>query len=393
MSSGETFYSPAAEELLRDAGKILEDFKALEDKAANYHRLAQELLAAEQACQKELKDQRANAKAFVSRATNASKPATSKKSDSQLSMTDPKEIEEVSDYVFGIRRKLVNLETQFPRPALLVLQMALGKSAPFALRPPKLRLDYKREYELFKLRLTFIITAFAFCNLFVFPFQYRVVFDALYAFSLLYYYSTCVLREHILWVNGSRIRGWWFGHHYLSVFASGVLLIWCTNTSYLVFRSRFLYFSLYLGVVQFLQYRYQRSRLYVLVALDRAGPMDPVMGDGVHTQQLDREFLLLIPFLVVGQLWQFSHFFVLFSEWMWGSEHDWQILVTGILFLCLSIGNMFTTLRTYLSKRDVDKERRSDVRRRARFGSVGSGGTIRSMTPPPPAVRPLARKR
>ena len=51
------------------------------------------------------------------------------------------------------------------------------------------------------------------------------VLDAIFGFLLLYYYCTCVLREHILMVNGSRIRNWWFAHHYICIFLSGVILV------------------------------------------------------------------------------------------------------------------------------------------------------------------------
>ncbi|KAJ3217374.1 hypothetical protein HDU67_008076 [Dinochytrium kinnereticum] len=90
-------------------------------------------------------------------------------------------------------------------------------------------------------------------------------------------------------------------------------------------------FSSYLGAVQYLQFRYQRKRLYVLVAMDMAAPMDTVSGDGAHMDRIERELLVLVPFLVFAQIW--------------------QVLATAVLFALLGAGNMITTLRTFLSKR------------------------------------------
>jgi hypothetical protein len=103
-----------------------------------------------------------------------------------------------------------------------MLELALGKSGPFVLRPLRRRLDYKKEYEIFKLRCTLAVCLAGLLSLFVFP--YRLT-DAIFCFLLLYYYCSVILREHILLVNGSRIRSWWISHHYLSVLTSGLLLV------------------------------------------------------------------------------------------------------------------------------------------------------------------------
>ncbi len=103
-----------------------------------------------------------------------------------------------------------------------MLRLALGASGPFMLRPVKRRLEYKKEYEEFKLKMTLTATAAAFSSLFIYSSRLT---DAMFAFLLLYYYCSVILREHILIVNGSRIRKWWLIHHYLSVITSGLLLV------------------------------------------------------------------------------------------------------------------------------------------------------------------------
>ncbi|CDQ74012.1 unnamed protein product [Oncorhynchus mykiss] len=99
---------------------------------------------------------------------------------------------------------------------------------------------YKDEYEKFKLYLTVILLLFAFmCYCFV---SYRFV-DAILNFLLVWYYCTLTVRESILISNGSRIKGWWVFHHYVSAFLSGVMLT-CLDTPT---HSRvFLYFDYFL---------------------------------------------------------------------------------------------------------------------------------------------------
>lgn len=52
------------------------------------------------------------------------------------------------------------------------------------------------------------------------------VTDAAFNFLLVWYYCTLTIRESILINNGSRIKGWWVFHHYVSTFLSGVMLTW-----------------------------------------------------------------------------------------------------------------------------------------------------------------------
>lgn len=178
---------------------------------------------------------------------------------------------------------------------------------------------------------------------------------------MLYYYCTCVLREHILLVNGSRIRTWWIGHHYLSIIISGVMLICPATPAYKAFRTPFFSFALYIAIVQFFQYRYQKSRLYTLVALDRARPMDTVAGDGFFTDSLQREFVLLIPLLVIGQVWQLWNAWVLFGLWQEQDREVWQIPASIALFAILGIGNMLTTVRTWGAKAGRGKKSKQDT--------------------------------
>ncbi|XP_030191844.1 transmembrane protein 120B isoform X3 [Lynx canadensis] len=85
------------------------------------------------------------------------------------------------------------------------------------------RFAYKDEYEKFKLYLTIILLLGAVACRFVL--HYRVT-DEVFNFLLVWYYCTLTIRESILISNGSRIKGWWVSHHYVSTFLSGVMLTW-----------------------------------------------------------------------------------------------------------------------------------------------------------------------
>lgn len=107
-----------------------------------------------------------------------------------------------------------------------------------------LRFKYKDEYEKFKLILSGIGFVMAILN-------YCVRFRALelsYIFLLVWYYCTLTIRESILKLNGSRIKGWWRFHHFFSTGAAGILLIWPDNETWLAFRNQFVLFNIYLSM-------------------------------------------------------------------------------------------------------------------------------------------------
>lgn len=66
-------------------------------------------------------------------------------------------------------------------------------------------------------------------------------------FLLVWYYCTLTIRESILKVNGSRIKGWWRLHHFISTAVSGVLLIWPNSAAWYHFRPQFMIFNVYIS--------------------------------------------------------------------------------------------------------------------------------------------------
>lgn len=182
----------------------------------------------------------------------------------------------------------------------LFLRASLG-SAYFVL-PEAWKIRYKTEYENFKLYMTIYSLAFALLNLFLFSgAAANYWLDVMYFFSLLYFYWTVTLREHILLVNGSRMRPWWMMHHYLSIALVGTILIWPhSSVSFQSFRDTFYWFCIYVSALQYLQYRYQMNRLYTLRALSKIGPMD-VTTDSAQVH-IRNNLTFLLPFLLIAQV-------------------------------------------------------------------------------------------
>eukprot|EP00842_Homolaphlyctis_polyrhiza_P001907 jgi/Hompol1/2717/HPOL_006142-RA len=214
---------------------LLAGLKALEAKTAECDALAKQIHQQEQVCLKDLAKQRAAVRSFLANQDKLRQQTTSANAASAIageqhssvngntagstSSTDTPISKQDAD---SLLRKLQDIEYQFPQPPGLMLKLALGNSAPVALRPLKLRIDYKRDYELFKLGTT--VASLVICAICLFVVTSSRVVDALYEFLMLYYYCTITLREHVLLVNGSRMRKWWLTHHYLSIITSGVVL-------------------------------------------------------------------------------------------------------------------------------------------------------------------------
>merc|ERR1719445_2856137 len=96
------------------------------------------------------------------------------------------------------------------------------------------------------------------------------------ALPVLHYYPYCTLtiRESILIVNGSRIKGWWRFHHFVSVVAGGILLVWPGGPAYSAYRGQHVAFNIYVTLLQLLQFQYQKGCLYRLRSLGERKDMD-----------------------------------------------------------------------------------------------------------------------
>ncbi|XP_008588975.1 PREDICTED: transmembrane protein 120B isoform X3 [Galeopterus variegatus] len=174
------------------------------------------------------------------------------------------------------------------------------------------------------------------------------VTDEVFNFLLVWYYCTLTIRESILISNGSRIKGWWVSHHYVSTFLSGVMLTWPNGLIYQKFRDQFLAFSIFQSCVQFLQYYYQRGCLYRLRALGERNHLDLTV-EGFQSWMW-RGLTFLLPFLFCGHFWQLYNAVTLFELSSHEECKEWQVFVLAITFLVLFLGNFLTTLKVVHAK-------------------------------------------
>ncbi|XP_028662861.1 ion channel TACAN [Erpetoichthys calabaricus] len=253
-------------------------------------------------------------------------------------------IKKIQDFIKGQTSAFFEMEAFLPKKNGLYLTLVLG-DVNVTLLSKQAKFAYKDEYEKFKLCLTVILLVVSFtCRFLV---SYRVI-DAVFNFLLVWYYCTLTIRESILINNGSRIKGWWVLHHYVSTFQSGVMLTWPDGPLYQMFRNQFLSYSLYQSFVQFLQYYYQSGCLYRLRALGERHTMDLTV-EGFQSWMW-RGLTFLLPFLFFGHFWQLYNGLTLFKLSELPECKEWQVLTCGLAYMILFLGNFFTTLRVLHQK-------------------------------------------
>ncbi|KAK1156418.1 transmembrane protein 120B-like isoform X1 [Acipenser oxyrinchus oxyrinchus] len=237
-----------------------------------------------------------------------------------------------------------DMEAYLPKKNGLYLNLVLG-NVNVTLLSNQAKFAYKDEYEKFKLYMTIILLLGAItCRFFL---NYRVI-DEIFNFMLVWYYCTLTIRESILISNGSRIKGWWVSHHYVSTFLSGVMLTWPNGFIYKMFRNQFLAFSIYQSFVQFLQYYYQSGCLYRLRALGERNHLDLTV-EGFQSWMW-RGLTFLLPFLFFGHFWQLYNAIQLFGLSRHEECKEWQVFMLALAFLILFLGNFLTTLKVVHQK-------------------------------------------
>ncbi|KAK8378876.1 hypothetical protein O3P69_009542 [Scylla paramamosain] len=237
-----------------------------------------------------------------------------------------------------IRRKaqLYDMENSIPKPNGLYLKIILGNINVSILNKEE-KYRYKDEYEKFKLVINLVAIAISTFNLLT---NFRTA-DLLHMFLLVWYYCTLTIRESILKVNGSRIKGWWRAHHFISTVLSGILLIWPNGETYYAFRRQFMLFNIYISFVQYLMFMYQRGCLYRLKALGERHNMD-ITVEGFHSWMW-RGLGFIIPFLLIGYIWELYNAYTLYLL-SFSDKAEWHVITLAALFLLLFLGNTLTTL-------------------------------------------------
>ncbi|CAD5121006.1 DgyrCDS9549 [Dimorphilus gyrociliatus] len=167
------------------------------------------------------------------------------------------------------------------------------------------------------------------------------VADAAFQFLTVWYYCTLTIRESILKVNGSRIKGWWMTHHFISTVCAGIVLIWPDGYTYTQFRGQYLFFCIYLCMVSVGQFYYQRGMLYRLRSLGERHNMD-ITVEGFQSWMW-RGLTFILPFLCGGYLLQLYSSYYLFFLSRNEKCIEWQVLASAFIFLLLFLGNSWTT--------------------------------------------------
>ena len=237
------------------------EFSKLEDEHKVYCQKVEAVKSIQRKCMSDIAHQRYSLKQITDSIKAVWKGATD---EEKMKLAD------LESRIMKRKEQFRELEDVLPHENGIYLRIVLG-SVNVSL-PSKIdKYKYKQDYELFKLYVTIVNLIFGLVLWFVF--NYRVT-DAVFQFLLVWYYCTLTIREHILRVNGSRIKGWWISHHFISTACAGILLIWPDGYTYHQFRAQFVIFSIYLSLVQLMQYYYQSGVLYRLRALGERRSMD-----------------------------------------------------------------------------------------------------------------------
>uniref|UniRef100_A0A183ECW6 Transmembrane protein 120B n=1 Tax=Gongylonema pulchrum TaxID=637853 RepID=A0A183ECW6_9BILA len=175
------------------------------------------------------------------------------------------------------------------------------------------------------------------------------VLDLIINFILVWYYCTLTIREAILSINGSRIKGWWMMHHYVSSVLAGITVTWGGGECYQNIRKQFVIFYFYLSVVQLLQCRYQTGCLRRLRALGQRHSMD-ISVEGFSSWMF-RGLTFLIPFLVLTYIFQFFNAYKLYYlSQLPVCSGQWQVPALAFGFLLVACCNVFTLLAVLINK-------------------------------------------
>lgn len=324
-----------AESCLKDWNDLAQDYKELEALNREYLAKLEEVGELQAKCVKGLSHQRYRI-GIISKSLKHSNAKDAR--------------EKLKDSITRREQQLHEIEQTLPKPNGTYLKIILGNVNVSILNKSD-KFKYKDEYEKFKLVLSVIGFVLSVLNLFT---NIRTL-ELSFMFLLVWYYCTLTIRESILKVNGSRIKGWWRFHHFLSTVVSGVLLVWPNTGPWYEFRNQFMWFNVYISVVQYLQFRYQRGVLYRLKALGERDNMD-ITIEGFHSWMW-RGLSFLLPFLFIGYLFQLYNAYILY-QLTYHTEATWHVSVLSVMFLVLFLGNITTTVMVIPQK--LVKERVKD---------------------------------
>ncbi|XP_030008532.1 transmembrane protein 120A-like [Sphaeramia orbicularis] len=322
-------------DIMEEWKSLEEDYQQIQETHRLYLQKLEEISKLQNNCSSSISNQRKRLKEISQQL---------KKCNKGLTQEETITIDEIKEKIKTRPNAFFDMEAFLPKKNGLYLSLVLG-NVNVTLLSKQSKFAYKDEYEKFKLYLTVLLLLFSFiCYFFV---SYRFL-DAILNFLLVWYYCTLTIRESILITNGSRIKGWWVFHHYISAFLSGVMLTWPDGNLYKIFRNQFLAYSLYQSFVQCLQCYYQSGCLYRLRALGERHNMDLTV-EGFQSWMW-KGLTFLLPFLFFGHFWQLFNSLSLFRMAQLPDCKEGQVMLCGLCFLILFLGNFFTTVAVVRQK-------------------------------------------
>ncbi|XP_064612652.1 ion channel TACAN-like [Liolophura sinensis] len=304
------------------------EFVQLEEDHRLYQKKLEQMITAQKKCMESIAHHRYRIKKI--------NESLKKESRHQQSAEDKSQIKDLQQKIKERKEAFHEMEEILPHKNGPYLKIILGEVNVSLLNKAD-KFQYKQEYERFKLVVTYVVMIL---SLLVLSVSYHRWLDATLHFLLVWYYCTLTIRENILRVNGSRVKGWWVTHHFISTVCAGIILIWPEGYTYQEFRTQLIFFSLYISMVQVMQYYYQSGSLYRLRALGMRHTMDITVEGFMSWMWKGLSFLL--PFLFLGYVYQLYNAYTLYHLSQHPGCKEWQVLALAGIFFILGMGNILT---------------------------------------------------
>jgi len=318
---------------IKDWAELADEYRDLELKHKEYRETLSKCMALQKKC--------------VSGVTHQKyRLGVIKKMAKEVSLTSKEEKGEVEDLQKDLLRRTAQLEQMqetLPRKSGLYLTAIIG-NVNCSILDKNEKYEYKEQYEHFKLIVNLIGGILAIASYF---FNYLVL-DKIGMFLIVWYYCTLTIRESILIVNGSRIKGWWRFHHFVSVVAGGILLVWPAGPAFTTYRHQHVFFNVYVTLLQLLQFQYQKGCLYRLRSLGERRDMD-ITIDGFHSWMW-KGLVWLLPFLYFGYALEVYNAYTLYHIYYTQEDATWHLAALSLHFLVRGLGNLITTSMTIPEK-------------------------------------------
>lgn len=184
----------------------------------------------------------------------------------------------------------------------------------------------------------------------------------------------------MLRANGSRIKQWWIVHHYISALGSIVVLFWpMASATYQQTQRVLSIYSVAQVIVQEIQTQYQLGRLYKMVAMGKANPMDVTNETSSHRWAPNID--VLYPFVTSVQLFQLYLAYTFFATGCRLRTGEWQVFTMAALFAVLGVGNIIATNEAYIFRWRAYHPRRILARAAAAAASQPPDSSIPSSSP------------